>query len=133
MKICRNCGTELSESAIFRHLCGTSEKSNGKFGRTNQQVMMPKTIIYLMMFALAIMGLCLIGLTVQGPSTMTQIEYVTKLQLATVYVTFSATITQTSVMTVASIATIPPGTSNPVNQQYCGYSYHLCDSYAVFV
>jgi hypothetical protein len=124
MKTCRNCGTELSESAIFCHLCGTSEKSTGKLGSINQQVLMPRTIIYLMMFALAIMGLCIIGLTIRGPSTVTQIQYVTKLQLATVSITSSTTMTATSIMTVASIATLSQGTSNPVNQQYCGYPFN---------
>jgi hypothetical protein len=134
MRTYRNCDTELSDRAVFCHVCGTSETTyeNSKAkvrGVMNQQVVMPKTVFNIAMLALAIMGLAIIGLTIRGPGTVTLTEYVTRNQLATVSVTSSATMTQIFTMTVASMATVSASPTNPLNQQYCGYPFnpYLCN------
>jgi hypothetical protein len=88
-----------------------------------------KTVIYVMILALAIMGLTIIGLTLKGPVTVTQTDYITKVQFATVSVTSSATMTQIYTLTGASIATTSSGPTVPFNQQYCGYPFnpYLCN------
>jgi len=130
MRTCPNCGTELSEQAVFCHVCGASETAHedSKASKVlSQQVLMPKTVFYVVMLALALMGLAVIGLTVRGPTTITQVNYVTNTQLATVSVSFtsSTTMTTISTMTIASFATLSAGPpTNWFNQQYCGYPFN---------
>lgn len=134
MRTCRNCGLKLSE-AVFCNVCGTSETA-GEDSKSPkgiyQQVVMPKTVFYIVMIALAIMGITIIGLAGQSPGTVTSTNYVTQMQVATVSVSFtsSATMTMVSTMTLGSPTTLPAGPP-PIwfNQQYCGYPFnpYICN------
>lgn len=130
MRTCPNCGSELSEQAIFCHVCGTPETAHKRSKVSNvlnQQVLMPKTVFYVVMLALALMGLAVVGLTFKGPNVVTHVNYVTNTQLATVSLSFtsSTTITTISTMTVASFMSVSAGPP-PIwfNQQYCGYPFN---------
>jgi hypothetical protein len=134
MTTCRNCGAELPDQANFCHLCGASQTVSGdqEVSRvTERRVVMSKIIFYSVIIALALMGLVVTGLVIRGPGTVTQVNYVTKTQLATVSVSFtsSAIMTATSTMTVASFTTLSAGQANWFNQQYCGYPFnpYLCN------
>lgn len=126
--ICHKCGSEISESALFCHLCGESTTaSNGTHG--HDQIVLSKTAIYVVMLVLAIMGLSLIGLEIRGPQTVTQVQYVTQIQTMTVSVTSSATMTQT-IISQAPLTTLNSGNPPPSgNQQYCGFPFnpYLCN------
>ena len=101
--------------------------------RTKQQPVMPMTMFYVMMIALALMGILAVGLAVRGPGTATvttQTSYVTQMQLTTISYTSSTTTTQSSTVTVASFSTLLSGPpANWFNQQYCGYPFnpYLCN------
>ena len=130
MRTCPNCGSELSEQAIFCHICGapeTAHKRSRVWKVMNQQVLMPKTVFYVVMIALALMGLAVVGLTIKGPNVVTQVNYVTNTQPATVSLSFtsSTTIITISTMTVASFTSLSAGPP-PIwfNQQYCGYPFN---------
>jgi len=131
MKICPSCGAELPDVAAFCQVCGASAREESA-SSTGNQVVMPKTIFYLAMIALAIMGIVTIGLAVRGPSTVTSTNYVTQMQIATVSVSFTSgtTMTLMSTMTVGSETTAPVGPP-PIwfNQQYCGFPFDpvLCN------
>ena len=128
MKYCRNCGTELSDQALFCAQCGASDATGVESERLNdskQQLTLPKTVFYVVIIALALMGLAVVGLAVRGPGTVTQTNYVTQMQLTTLGFTSSTTTTQAYTMTVASFST--PSTGPPsiwFNQQYCGYPFN---------
>ena len=112
MRICRNCGLKLSEEAVFCNVCGTSETADEDSESPKgiyQQVVMPRTVFYIVMIALAIMGITIIGLAGRSPGTVTSTNYVTQMQLATVSVSFtsSATMTMVSTMTLGSPTTLP--------------------------
>jgi len=131
MKICHSCGAELPDAALFCQVCGASAREDLGSSRGNQ-VAMPKTVFYLAMIALAIMGISTIGLAMRGPTTVTNTNYVTQMQIATVSVSFtsSATTTVMSTVMVGSATTAPVGPP-PIwfNQQYCGYPFNplLCN------
>jgi len=132
MRACSNCGTELDDRSAFCQACGASQPPYGDSGasKTNQQTVVPKTIFYVMMVALALMGILAVGLAVRGPGTVTQTNYVTQMQLTTISITSSTTTTQPSTITVASFSTLLAGPpSNWFTQQYCGYPFnpYLCN------
>jgi len=129
MKTCRSCGAEIPEVAAFCQVCGASTREEP--ASKSNQILMPKTVFYIAMIALALMGIVAIGLAVRGPTIITNTSYVTQMQIATVSVSFtsSATMTMFSTMTVGSATTAvgPP----PIwfNQQYCGFPFNplLCN------
>jgi len=135
MKFCRFCGVELRDEAVFCEACGTSQAvdegpKDSNPNQPNQLLVMPKTVFYVVMLALALMGMAIIGLAARGPVTVTNTEYVTQVQLSSVSFTSSLTTTQTSTMTVASFSTLAAGPpANWFNQQYCGYPFnpYLCN------
>jgi hypothetical protein len=132
MKACHNCGTELGDRAAFCQVCGASQVSHedSRTSNLNQQTITPKIIFYVLMVALALMGILVVGLAVRGPGTVTQTNYVTQMQLTTISLTSSTTTTQSSTITVASFSTLLAGPpSNWFNQQYCGYPFnpYLCN------
>jgi hypothetical protein len=125
MKVCRNCGAELADWTAFCEVCGASQAIIGSSGtpKMNQQAVSPKTLLYVLVVALAIMGMLTVGLAVRGLGTVTQTTYVTQMQATTV--TFTSSVTQSSTLTVASFSTLlaqPP--QNWFNQQYCGYPFN---------
>lgn len=132
MRNCRNCGAELSDTAQFCHSCGASDPAgveDGRFNESKQQLTLPKTVFYVVIIALALMGFVVVGLTVRGPGTVTQTQtnYVTQMQLTTLSVSFtsSTTTTQAYTITAASFTTLasgPPPTW--FSQQYCGYPFN---------
>ena len=131
MKNCPNCGTELSDQALFCHQCGASNATGVESKRPNEpkQLTLPKTVFYVVIIALALMGFLVVGLAVRGPGTVTQTQtnYVTQMQLTTISVSFtsSTTTTQAYTMTAASFTTLasgPPPTW--FSQQYCGYPFN---------
>jgi hypothetical protein len=130
LKNCGNCGAELSDTALFCPSCGASDTAGVKSGRLNeskQQLTLPKTVFYVVIIALALMGFVVVGLAVRGPGTVIQTSYVTQMQLTTFSVSFtsSTTITQAYTMTEASFTTLasgPPPTW--FSQQYCGYPFN---------
>jgi len=127
MKDCRKCGTELDDRLAFCPECGASQvlHENSEASKTNQPTVLPKTMFYVMMVALALMGILAVGLAVRGPGTVTQTNYVTQMQLTTISFTSSTTTTQSSIITMASFSTLlggPP--SNWFTQQYCGYPFN---------
>lgn len=131
MRTCQHCGTELSDQAIFCHVCGTSENGHkdAKAPRIlGRQFALPRTLLYVLMLALALMGLAVVGLAVRAPGVVTQTTYFTQIQLATISVSFtsSATMTATSTMTVASFSALSYSPPPPswFNQQYCGYPFN---------
>lgn len=137
MRTCRNCGTELSDQAAFCHVCGASENGHeaSKISKRLNHQVMSRTVFYVLMLALALMGMVVAGLAVRSPGTATQTNNVTRMQLATVTVSFtsSATMTATSITTLTrggSAATVPVGPP-PIwfNQQYCGYPFnpYICN------
>jgi len=91
---------------------------------------MPKTVVYVVVLAFALMGMVIAGLGIRGPGTVTQTDYVTQMQLTTASFNFisstTMTETQTSTTTVASPSTMfvggPP--ANWFNQEYCGYPFN---------
>ena len=131
MKICHNCGAELPDAAAFCQACGASAHEEATSPK-GSQVIMPKTIFYLAMIALAIMGISTIGLAIRGPTIVTNTNYVTQMQVTTVSLSYtsSATMTLMSTVTVASATTAPAGPP-PIwfNQEYCGYPFNplLCN------
>jgi len=132
MKTCPKCGTELRDRSAFCEECGapqvTGEDSTSS--KVNERTVMPKTMFYVMMVALALMGILAVGLAVRGPSTVTETSYVTQMQLTTISFTSSTTTTQASTITMASFSTLLAGPpSNWFNQQYCGYPFnpYLCN------
>lgn len=127
MKACRNCGAELADRAAFCQACGASQVPLEDSGasKMNQPAVMPRTILYVLIVALALMGMLTVGLTVRGPGTTAQTTYVTQMQLTTVSFTSSVTMTQSSTVTVASFSTLLAGPpQNWFNQQYCGYPFN---------
>ena len=129
MKNCPNCGTELSDQALFCHQCGASNATGveSKPNEPKQQMTLPKTVFYVVIIALALMGFLVVGLAVRGPGTVTQTQtnYVTQMQLTTLSFTSSTTTTQAYTMTAASFTTLasgPPPTW--FSQQYCGYPFN---------
>ena len=134
MKNCPNCGTELSDQAIFCHLCGASETIGVEARRPNESkrpLTLPKEVFYVVIIALALMGLVVVGLVVRGPGTVTQTQtnYITQMQMQfttiSVSYTSSTTTTQAYTMTVASFATLPAGPPPTwFSQQYCGYPFN---------
>ncbi len=70
MKICRNCGTELSDQAIFCHECGASD-ATGVESRppteSRQPLTLSKEVFYVVIIALALMGILVVGLAVRRP------------------------------------------------------------------
>lgn len=132
MRACRNCGTELDERSAFCPSCGASQvfHEDSRASKVNQETIRPKTMLYVMMVALALMGILAVGLAVRGPGNVTQTSYVTQMQLTTISFTSSTTTTQSSTMTVASFSTLLSGPpANWFNQQYCGYPFnpYLCN------
>lgn len=132
MRACRNCGTELDERSAFCPSCGASQVfyEDSRASKVNQQTVMPKTMFYVMMVALALMGILAVGLAVRGPGTVTQTSNVTQMQLTTISFTSSTTTTQSSTITVASFSTLLSGPpANWFNQKYCGYPFnpYLCN------
>jgi hypothetical protein len=127
MKACRNCGAELADRAAFCEACGASQSPVDEAGayKMDQQAVSPKTLIYVLIVALALMGMLTVGLAVRGPGTTTQTAYVTQMQLTTVSLTSSVTTTQASIVTVASFSTLLAGPPQSwFNQQYCGYPFN---------
>lgn len=132
MRACRKCGAEVDDRSAFCPDCGASQALHEDSGasKMNQQPVMPKTMFYVMMVALALMGILVVGLAVRGPGTVTQTNYVTQMQLTSISFTSSTTTTQSSTVTMASFSTLlggPP--ANWFNQQYCGYPFnpYLCN------
>ena len=137
MKNCPYCGTELSDQAIFCHECGASDATGVETKPPNvpkQPVTLSKEIFYVVIIALALMGILVVGLAVRGPfGSVTQTQtnyvtnYVTQMQFTTVSIGFtsSTTTTQAYTMTAASFATQPAGPPLAwFNQQYCGYPFN---------
>jgi hypothetical protein len=135
MKTCRSCGTEIGDEASFCHICGASDtplEDSKAVSKPSQQVRMQKNVFYVLMVALAVMGLVIVGLAVRPPVTVTQTTYVTQTEFATVSITSSATMTAISAntITVASFSTLSYGPPPSwFNQQYCGYPFnpYLCN------
>ena len=101
-------------------------------GVSNQQLILPKSVFYVVMVALALMGLAVVGLAIRGPTVLTQTSYVTQTQLTTYTASFTATSTETQAYTVtmASFATLPTAPPQSwFNAQYCGYPFnpYLCN------
>jgi len=135
LKNCPNCGTELGDQAIYCHQCGASYTTGVEPKRPNeskQTLTLPKEFFYVVIIALALMGLLVVGLVVRGPAsslTQTQTNYITQMQMqvTTVSVSFtsSTTITQDYTMTQASFTTLPAGPPPTwFSQQYCGYPFN---------
>jgi hypothetical protein len=130
MKSCRNCGIELSDETNFCHVCGTSQtagEASQPANKPTQPAPVPKTLFYVMLIALAIMGLVSAGLAVRSPGIVTETNYVTQMQLQTVSVAFTSSITMTSTttMTAASFSTLSSGPPPSwFYQQYCGYPFN---------
>jgi len=132
-----SCGTELSDQAAFCHACGASQTPQTNEMRretSNSQLTIPKTVFYVVMVVLALMGLAVVGLVVRGPSivTQTQTNYVTQIQFTTYTASFVTTSTETQAYTVtqASFSTIPVGPPTAwFGSQYCGYPFNpsLCN------
>jgi len=113
---------------VFCHVCGASDSPQPEAKRqdaANQQLVMPKTVFYVIVMILALMGLAVVGLAVRGPNTVTQTQtsYVTQMQVTTLSV--STTTTEDYTMTAASFTTLSAGPP-PVwfSQQYCGYPFN---------
>ena len=137
MKTCANCGAELGDEAAFCHACGTSQSPQNEampaqssppnsFG---QQLTISKTAFYVIMIALALMGLAVVGLAARGPTTVTQtqVNYVTQMQFSTAsyYTTWTETQTQAYTVTQASFTTLAAGPPPSwFNGQYCGYPFN---------
>jgi NAD/NADP transhydrogenase alpha subunit len=70
-------------------------------------------MFYLMMVALAVMGLIVAGLAIRGPTVVTETEssYVTQMQYTTYTANFVATTTETQgyTVTMGSFTTLPAG------------------------
>jgi len=133
LKNCPNCGTELSDQAIFCHQCGASDTTGVESRPLNgskQPLTLPKDVFYVVIIALALMGFVVVGLVVRAPAvsvTQTQTNYVTQMQLTTVSVSFtsSTTTTQAYTMTVLPFTTLPAGPPPTwFIQQYCGYPFN---------
>jgi len=130
MTTCRSCGAEIPDVAAFCQVCGASAHEEAASPKGNQ-IVMPKTVFYLAMIALALMGIVAIGLAARGPTMITNTSYVTQMQISTVSIgyTSGATMTIISTMTAGSSTTAvgPP----PIwfNQQYCGFPFDplLCN------
>jgi len=124
MKICRSCGAEIPDVAAFCQVCGASAQEEPASSRSNQ-IEMPKSVFYLAMTALALMGIVAIGLAVRGPTLITNTSYVTQMQVATVSVSFtsSATMTAFSTMTVGPVTTAAGPPPIWFNNQYCGFPF----------
>lgn len=90
----------------------------------NQQVALPRMIFYGIILAFALMGLTIVALQVRGPTTLTQTQYVTQMQLATVSFISSTTTTQISYVTMSSFGTFSSPPPIWFNQQYCGYPFN---------
>ena len=95
------------------------------------QLTIPKTIFYVLMVALALMGLVIVGLAIRGPTVVTQIQnnYVTETQFTTYTANFLVTSTETQAYTVtmASFTTQQAGPGPPpawFSGQYCGYPFN---------
>jgi hypothetical protein len=140
MKFCRVCGTELSDRAVFCHVCGSSEPAHQDSNQDtrarapkshNQTVALSKNVFYIAMLLLAIMGLALVGLASRGITNVsTTTSFITQMQLVTVSFTSSATMTMASTVTVASFSTLSAGPPPAwFNQQYCGYPFnpYICN------
>jgi 2-methylaconitate cis-trans-isomerase PrpF len=106
MKICRSCGAELPDVAAFCQVCGTPAREDAGPVMGNQ-ITMPKTIFYLAMIALAVMGILAIGLAARSPNTITTTNVVTQMQMETVSIgyTSSQTMTIVTTMTMGGTAT----------------------------
>jgi len=128
LKSCRNCGTQLADEAEFCHTCGQSQYIVGE-RVSKQQPTMPQTIFFVLIAALAIMGLVAAGLAVRGPTviTQTQTNYVTEIQATTYTANLMETSTETQAytVTVASFATLQAGPPPSwFTGQYCGYPFN---------
>jgi len=133
LKSCRSCGVELGDDASFCHICGASQSAaEGPPAQTpatqTQQAPVPRTLFYVMIIALAIMGLVSAGLAVRSPGVVTETSYVTltQMQYQTVSIGFTSSITSTATFTAASFSTVSNGPP-PIwfNQpQYCGYPFN---------
>ena len=133
MKKCTSCGTELGDQAAFCHACGASQANEpqtpARRGAPIQQVMLPRTLFYVLMVALALMGLAVAGLAIRGPTLVTQTAYVTNYvtQPTTYIASYTATATETQpyTVTVASFSTLQAGPpASWFNAQYCGYPFN---------
>jgi len=128
LKNCANCGTQLNEQAGYCHACG-SPQASGAEGRVPNQLTIPKTIFYVLMVALALMGLAIVGLVVRGPTVVTQTQnnYVTETQFSTYTANFLITSTETQAYTetMASFTTMQAGPPPAwFSGQYCGYPFN---------
>jgi len=86
-------------------------------------------MFYILMIALALMGLGVVGLAVRGPTilTQTQTNYVTQMQFTTYTANLVATSTETQAYTVTmgSYTTLPAGPPPSwFNGQYCGFPFN---------
>jgi hypothetical protein len=95
--------------------------------RYGQQVTVSRAVFYLLVIALALMGLVVVGLAVRGPSVSVRTDYVTRAQLATYTASYIVTSTQTqayavTVSSYTTVAALPP--PSWFNGQYCGYPFN---------
>jgi hypothetical protein len=91
--------------------------------------MIPKTMFYVLMVALALMGLVVVGLAVRGPSVtvQTQTNYVTQMQFTSYTASITTTSTQTQAYTVTMASFTTPVAGPPPSwfgSQYCGYPFN---------
>ena len=92
--------------------------------------MMPKTLFYVLMVGLALMGLLVVGLAVRGPTvvTQTQVNYVTQMQFTTYTASVTSISTQTQAYTMTTAAYTTPMNGAPPTSwfggQYCGYPFN---------
>ncbi|HYB84865.1 MAG TPA: hypothetical protein VED86_06005 [archaeon] len=127
MRKCAKCDTPLNDQAAYCHACGASQQTGEELSGRNQQFTLPKTIFYVLMVGLALMGLVIVGLAVRGPSVVIQTNYVTEMQFTTYTASFLTTSTETQAYTVsmASFTTLPAGPPlSWFNGQYCGYPFN---------
>jgi zinc-ribbon domain len=129
LKTCGNCGAQIADSAAFCQICGASEPNDTGRRGPSQQLALPKGIFYVLMVALALMGLVVVGLAVRGPTviTQTQTNYVTQMQFTTYTANFMSTSTETQAYTVTMASFTTPAAGPPpswFNGQYCGYPFN---------
>jgi len=129
---CGNCGTELVEEAKYCRECGAPQTPEARRTAPTQQFTVPKNVLYLVMVAIALMGLAVVGLAMRGPTVITQTNYVTQVQLTIYTASFMTTSTETQVYTVSTASyTSLPAAPPPYwfNAQYCGYPFNpsLCN------
>lgn len=122
----------MADQAEYCHLCGAPQTATAPRASPTQQLTIPKTVFYVLMIALALMGLAVVGLAVRGPSppivsVQTQVNYVTQMQYSTYTANYATTITQFQPYTVTNAPYTTQASGPPPSWftgQYCGYPFN---------